>query len=123
MKTYLSSKLHPVTVTSTELHYDGSIAIDLELLHAAGIEEFEQVHCYNKTNGHRWITYAIIGEEGVVSVNGAGARLAHKGDEVIVCAYSVWTEFDAMDPKMIYLDSNNRIKHINSGGFGNNEIT
>lgn len=123
MKTYLSSKLHPVTVTATELNYDGSIAIDTALLQEAGIEEFEQVHCYNMTNGKRWITYAILAEDGVVSVNGAGARNAYVGDQIIICAYQSWSDVDALQPKMVYLDHKNKVIAINSEGFGNNEIT
>ena len=82
MNTYLKSKLHGATVTNAELHYDGSVAIDETLLNLADIAEFEQIDAYNVTNGQRWTTYALKAEpnSGIISVNGAGARLCQVGD-------------------------------------------
>ena len=74
----LKAKIHRATVTHAELHYEGSCAIDGRLLDISGIREYEQVHIYNVNNGHRFVTYAIRGEEGsgVISVNGAAAHRA-----------------------------------------------
>ena len=85
--TLLKSKLHRVTVTNVELGYEGSCAIDTELLDAAGIHEYERIEIYNVTNGERFATYAIRGEagSGMISVNGAAAHKAAVDDIVIIC--------------------------------------
>jgi aspartate 1-decarboxylase len=86
----LKSKIHRATVTDCDLHYVGSITIDPDLLEAADIVEHEQVHVVDVDNGARLETYAIAGERGSgeMKVNGAAARLVHRGDTVIVIAYA-----------------------------------
>ena len=111
--TLLKSKLHQATVTLTELEYEGSCAIDSDLLAAAGINEYEQIHIYNLSNGERFTTYAIKGEagSGVISVNGAAAHKANKGDRVIICCYARLSEAEvtSFKPTLVYLDSANQI--------------
>jgi aspartate 1-decarboxylase len=111
--TLLKSKLHQARVTHSELEYEGSCAIDENLLEAAGIREFEQIDLYNLANGERFTTYAIRGEagSGVISVNGAAAHKASPGDRVIICAYARMSEAeaDAFRPRLVYVDAANRI--------------
>lgn len=112
-QTLLKAKLHRACVTHAELEYEGSCAIDDELLKAAGIHEYEQIHIYNIDNGERFTTYAIRAEagSGVVSVNGAAAHKATPGDRVIICAYVVLSQQELVNfkPTLIYLDENNAI--------------
>lgn len=114
----LKCKLHRVTVTDANLDYEGSVAIDEVLMEAAGILPFEQVQIYNIANGNRFTTYAIKGERGtgVISVNGAAAHLAKKGDLVIIAAYSVLDDAEARNhnPVLVYVDANNSIKKVSS---------
>lgn len=111
--TLLKSKLHRACVTRVERDYEGSCAIDADLLEAAGVRPYEQVDIYNVTNGHRFTTYAIRGAPGsqIVSVNGAAAHLAATGDRVIICGYARMTEAEADEhkPSLVYLDADNRI--------------
>jgi len=111
--TMLKAKLHQARVTHSELLYEGSCAIDGDLLDRAGIREYEQIHIYNVNNGERFITYAIRAEagSGIVSVNGAAARLAAPGDMIIICAYAMLdqNELAGFQPTLIYLDERNRI--------------
>ena len=111
--TLLKSKLHGGRVTHSELEYEGSCAIDVGLLRAAGIHEYEQIQIYNVTNGERFTTYAIRAEEGsgVISVNGAAAHKASPGDRVIICAYAAMdeAEADAFKPSLVYLDEHNLV--------------
>lgn len=89
LQTFLKTKLHRVTVTHAELYYEGSCAIDGVLLERSGIKEYEQIHIYNVNNGERFTTYAIRAEDnsGIISVNGAAAHRASKGDLLIICSY------------------------------------
>ena len=89
-RTLLKSKIHRVAVTQCELHYEGSCAIDENLLEAANIAENEQIHIWNINNGERFITYAIRGERGtgMISVNGSAARRASAGDLIIIAAFA-----------------------------------
>jgi len=87
MRTMLKSKIHRARVTGVHLDYEGSIAIDRELLAEADILPHEQVHILNLNNGQRFTTYAIEGEKGQVDLRGAAARLAQKGDIVIILTY------------------------------------
>lgn len=109
----LKAKLHRARVTHSELEYEGSCAIDGVLLDAAGIREYEQIHIYNVNNGERFITYAIRAKDGsgIVSVNGAAARLASPGDIIIICAYVGLnqSELDLFKPTLIYVNVNNQI--------------
>ena len=114
----LKSKIHRATVTDANIDYEGSVAIDEALMEAAGIYEFEQVQIYDIANGNRLTTYAIKGERGsgVISVNGAAAHLAKKGDLVIIASYSVLEEAEAARhaPVLVYVDENNSIKKVSS---------
>ena len=115
LQTMLKAKLHRVTVTHSELEYEGSCAIDGLLLEASGICEFEQIHIYNVNTGGRFVTYAIRAENGtgIISVNGAAARLAAPRDILIICAYAQ-VSVEALErfrPKLIYVDSHNNITH------------
>ncbi len=109
----LKSKLHRACVTDSCLEYEGSCAIDSDLLQLAGIREYEQIQIYNVTNGERFTTYAIQAEAGskIISVNGAAAHKADPGDRVIICTYVSLTEAeaDAHKPVMVYLDEKNNV--------------
>lgn len=112
----LKSKIHRATVTDANLDYEGSVAIDEALLEAAGILPFEQVQIYDINNGNRLTTYAIKAERGsgIISINGAAAHLAKKGDLVIIASYSVLEEEEARAhaPKLVYVDGRNTIKKV-----------
>ncbi len=114
----LKSKIHRATVTDANLDYEGSVAIDEALMEAAGIYEFEQVQIYDINNGNRLTTYAIKGKRGsgVISINGAAAHLARKGDLVIIASYSVLDESEAQRhaPVLVYVDAKNSIKKISA---------
>ncbi len=118
-RTMLQAKLHRVTVTQSELHYEGSCAIDDDLLEAADIREHQQVEIYNVTNGERFSTYAIRAERGsgTISVNGAAARRAAPGDLLIIAVYAHYTELDLARyaPRLIYVDAANRIVRRGNG--------
>ncbi|BCU08047.1 MULTISPECIES: aspartate 1-decarboxylase [Allochromatium] len=111
--TLLKCKLHRARVTHSEVDYEGSCAIDEELLDLAGIREYEQIQIYNVTNGERFTTYAIRAEAGsrVISVNGAAAHKAAPGDCIIICAYAVMSEAEAdvFKPSLVYLNEHNRV--------------
>ena len=117
--TLLKSKLHRVTVTQSELDYEGSCAVDQDLLDAAGIREYEQLHIYNVTNGERFVTYAILAEHGsgTISVNGAAAHKASPGDKMIICTYAGMDDAEAEEfkPTLIYADNDNKIARVSSG--------
>jgi len=109
----LKTKLHRACVTHSELEYEGSCAIDGDLLELSGILEYEQIHIYNLANGERFVTYAIRAEEGsgIISINGAAAHKASPGDRIIICAY---TSMDAdkaqrFSPNLVYLDEHNQV--------------
>ena len=112
-RTMLKSKLHRVTTTHAELHYEGSCAIDEDLLDAANIREYEQIDIWNVNNGERFTTYAIRAERGsgVISVNGSAARRAAPGDILIIATFAVYNEVELAkySPELIYVDSQNRI--------------
>jgi aspartate 1-decarboxylase len=111
--TLLKTKLHRACVTHSELDYEGSCAIDADLLDAAGIREYEQIQIYNVANGERFTTYAIRAEAGskIISVNGAAAHKASPGDRVIICAYASMEqkEADSFKPTLVYLNEHNDI--------------
>jgi aspartate 1-decarboxylase len=106
------SKIHRVTVTDSDLEYEGSITIDPDLLAAADIREFEQVQVVNVNNGARFETYAISGRAGAgeVVVNGAAARLVQKGDIVIIMSFAAFddAELESFEPRLIFVDAANR---------------
>ncbi len=109
----LKSKLHRVTVTHSELHYEGSCAIDQDLLDAGDVREYQQIDIYNVTNGERFTTYAIAAQRGsgTISVNGAAARKAAPGDIVIIATYAMLNEIELSkhEPDLVYVDGSNRI--------------
>lgn len=113
-RTMLKSKLHRVHVTHSELDYEGSCAIDQNLLEAANICEYEQISIYNVTNGERFSTYAILGERGsgIISVNGAAAHKAAPRDILIIASYAHYSEAElaVFSPQLVYVDAQNRIK-------------
>ncbi|WP_018076321.1 aspartate 1-decarboxylase [Thiobacillus denitrificans] len=112
-RTMLKSKLHRATVTHSELHYEGSCAIDETLLDTANIHEYEQIQIYNVTNGERFTTYAIRAarDSGIISVNGAAAHKANPGDLVIIATYASYNELELARyaPELVYVDADNRI--------------
>lgn len=109
----LRAKIHRATVTQCDLHYEGSCGIDENLLEAADIREFEKIELYNVNNGERFSTYAIRGQRGSgeISLNGAAARRAHLGDLLIICTFAPMeqAEVDAYQPRIVFVDENNRI--------------
>jgi len=111
--TMLKGKLHQARVTHAELNYEGSCAIDQDMLDASGILEYEAIDFYNIDNGERFSTYAIAGERGskIISVNGAAARKAAVGDRIIICAYVRMDNEEAKQhkPSLVYLDQVNDI--------------
>ncbi len=111
-RTLLKSKIHRVAATHCELHYEGSCAIDEDLLDAANIAENEQVHIWNINNGERFITYAIKGQRGsgMISVNGSAARRASVGDLLIIAAFAQVHEDQvaAHQPQLVFVDAQNR---------------
>ena len=111
----LKAKLHQARVTQAVLNYEGSRAIDGKLLEITGMREFEQIQIYNMENGARFTTYIIRGEEGsgIISVNGAAARLAQVGDRLIICAYGDYNEaeLENFKPKMVYMNADNTVSH------------
>lgn len=113
--TMLKCKLHKARVTHAVLHYEGSCAIDGRLLDMAGIREYEQIQIYNITNGERFTTYAIRGEEGsrMISINGAAAHKANVDDVVIICAYGTYSEAELINfkPRLIYMNADNSVSH------------
>ncbi|HMU89494.1 MAG: aspartate 1-decarboxylase [Pseudomonadales bacterium] len=114
----LKAKLHRACVTHAELEYEGSCAIDGQLLDLAGIREYEQIQIYNVANGERFTTYAIRAEEGsrVISVNGAAAHKAKPGDRVIICAYAHYSaaQLASFKPSLVYLNEDNTVSHASN---------
>ena len=106
----LKSKIHRATVTDANLNYVGSISLDPELMDAADIREFEQVHVVDINNGARFETYAILGGAGEVCLNGAAARLVQPGDLVIVFSYADYSEheLESYAPTIVLVDEKNR---------------
>jgi aspartate 1-decarboxylase len=108
----LKSKIHRATVTDCDLHYVGSITIDVDLLEQSDILENELVHVLDIDNGQRFETYTIAGARGsgMVQVNGAAARLVAKGDKVIVVSYADYTEKDLehYEPVVVHVDEDNQ---------------
>ena len=109
----LKSKLHRVSVTHSELEYEGSCAIDVSLLEAANIKEYEQISIYNITNGQRFTTYAIQAEKnsGIISINGAAAHKADLGDKLIIATFANYNEIELekYQPLLVYVDHQNKI--------------
>jgi len=117
-RTLLKSKIHRATVTHCELHYEGSCAIDENLLEASDILENEQIHVWNIANGERFVTYAIRAARGsgIVSLNGSAARRASVGDLVIIAAFGMVsdTQVEPHHPRLVFVDAHNRQTELRS---------
>jgi len=111
MRIMLKSKIHRARVTRVDLDYEGSITIDKKLMEEADFLPYEQVQVLNTNNGARFTTYAIEGESGEICINGAAARLAVKGDVIIILSYCHVEDDEAHNftPKLVYVDSQNTI--------------
>lgn len=111
-----ASKIHRATVTCADVDYEGSVTIDEDLMDAAGILEWEEVHIWDVTNGARLSTYAICGPRGsgVIGINGAAANLMHKGDLVILATFVELEDAEARvhEPTAIFVDEHNQLKEI-----------
>ena len=122
MRMLLKSKLHRVTVTQTELHYEGSCAVDEALLEAADLVEYERVDIYNVNTGQRFSTYVVKAPRGsgTICVMGAAARLANAGDRLIVAAYASFEEAELAGhkPRVVRVDEQNRILEVKSASAG-----
>ncbi len=115
LRQLLTGKIHRATVTQCELHYEGSCAIDENLLEAAGIVEFERVDIWNINNGERFSTYAIRAERGsgIISLNGSAARRAAVGDLIIIATFGQFNEAEVPQhqPKLVFVDEHNHIRN------------
>ncbi|MDA8851887.1 aspartate 1-decarboxylase [Hyphomicrobiales bacterium] len=115
-KTLLRSKLHRINVTQVELDYEGSCAVDTEILSKGNMQEYEKIDIYNVTNGERFSTYLMAAEAGskTVSINGAAAHKASPNDIIIICSYGLFNEQEVLshEPVLVYFDSDNNIKSI-----------
>ncbi|MFW5472581.1 aspartate 1-decarboxylase [Knoellia sp. CPCC 206450] len=116
----LHSKIHRATVTQADLHYVGSLTIDMDLMDAADLLPGQQVDVVDVDNGNRLTTYAIEGERGsgILCINGAAARLISPGDTVIIIAYASMSDEDARahDPHVVFVDKNNKIVDVGDDG-------
>jgi len=112
MRTMLLGKIHRATVTGADLHYEGSVTIDTELMERADILPYQEVHIWNVSNGERFQTYALPGarHSGVVCINGAAAHKARRGDLVIIAAFISLDEAEARTwtPRCVFVDAQNR---------------
>jgi aspartate 1-decarboxylase len=126
MRTMLRGKIHRATVTGADLHYEGSVTIDVDLLERADILPYEQVDIWNVTNGERFTTYALAGQRGsgVVCINGAAAHKASKGDLVIIAAFAGVPEAEARTwkPQCVFVDSRNRPVGLRAEHAGQAEL-
>lgn len=112
-KIMLTAKLHRATITDRDIEYEGSIQIDENLMDEVGISSYEQVHIYDINNGNRLITYVIPGERGsgIISVNGAAARLVERKDRIIIAAYGMINieKTENYQPRVLLLDESNSV--------------
>ena len=117
----LKSKIHRATVTDADLHYEGSISIDLDLLEAADILPHEHVHVWDVTNGNRFETYTLAAPRGsgTMCINGAAAHLAKKGDVIIITTFITIAENEIKnyEPRVALVNSQNRIVHEKSSNI------
>ena len=116
LRPMLLGKIHRATVTDADLHYVGSLTLDADLMDAAGLLPGQQVDVVDVTNGARLSTYVIEGERGsgVVCVNGAASHLVHRGDVVIVIAYGLLDDAQALGrrPDVVFVDADNRVVDV-----------
>jgi len=112
----LKGKIHRARVTGSDLNYEGSIEIDSSLMEATGILPYEEVQIWSLTNGERWTTYALPAKSGsgIIAVNGAAARKAQVGDELIISTFASVSEKQAVDwkPRVIHVDVKNRLRPL-----------
>src|ERR1700704_5441766 len=115
-RSMLKSKIHRATVTHADVNYEGSLTLDADLLEAADILPFEEVHVWNVTRGTRLRTYAMEGPagSGIVCINGAAARLAHPGDLVIIASFTQLDDSAARAhiPRVVLVDEANRVRDL-----------
>lgn len=111
-RTMCKSKIHRAVITAADLHYEGSLTVDVALMDAADMREFEKVQVVNVNNGSRLETYLIAGERGsgAIQLNGAAARLGMPGDHVILITYADYedAELDGFTPRVVFVDERNR---------------
>ena len=116
MRTILKSKIHRARVTDADLHYEGSLTLDRDLMDAADLLPYEMVHVLDINNGNRLQTYVIEGGRGSgeVCINGAAARLVSPGDTVIILSYVTVDEEEVGDhrPRLVYVDEENRVQRV-----------
>ncbi|MFC1691177.1 aspartate 1-decarboxylase [Nanoarchaeota archaeon] len=110
LRTFCKSKIYEATVTQAEVHYEGSITIDEELMHAADILPYERVQVLCLDNGQRLETYAIPGEKGsgIIGMNGAAAKLIEKGHKVLIISYIATEKYNGK-PKLVKVEGDNKI--------------
>lgn len=113
-RTMLKSKIHRATVSGADLSYEGSISIDPKLCDAARLLPFERVEIYNCNNGERFATYVIYGKPGEICLNGAAARLVHRGDLVIIASYADYEDHEiaSHSPALVFVNEKNDIKSL-----------
>jgi len=116
MRLMLWGKIHRATVTSVDVDYEGSITIDQDLMDAAGMIAYEQVHVWDVTNGARLITYAVpaVRGSGEIGINGAAAKITKKGDKVIIVTFKMVDDGQARDykPRIVFVDKKNAFKEM-----------
>ena len=112
MRTFVAAKLHGIRVTDKAVRYHGSVSIAAELLAAAGIAPYEQVHVVNLANGQRWITYALPAPARTFTLNGGGARLGEIGDECVILTYRQEGAFSGAP--IVFCDAQNAIREVHS---------
>ena len=121
LRTVCKSKLHRATVTEANVAYAGSLTLDAELMKAADIVPFEQIHVVDVDNGQRLVTYCIEGRpgSGTVCINGAAARLVSVGHKIIIISYAQASaeELARLAPKIVLLDERNRIKEVTTAAY------
>lgn len=112
----LKSKIHQITVTGSELYYEGSLSLDEELMKLANLLPYEKVEVYNINNGERFSTYIIPAPagSGICRLNGAAARKGAKGDKIIIVAYGLYSEeeLENYSPSIVYIGENNKVKAV-----------
>lgn len=113
LRSMMKSKIHRATITAADLHYEGSLTVDRDLMEAADLREHEEIHVVNVNNGARLVTYVIPGARGsgVIQLNGAAARLGMPGDLVICISYGLFTEAELAHfvPRVVHVDAANRL--------------
>ncbi len=124
-RTVLKSKIHRITITGADLHYEGSLTLDEAIMEAANLVPFEKVEIFNINNGNRFSTYVIPGARysGECILNGAAARLGHAGDLIIIVSYADLEDSELKDFKvnLVYMDEDNSIKEHKVAGVFSEE--